>query len=323
MRTTCFLGSLSLTLAILTVAGCGDTSPSGPPAGGTPGAPAESLSGSVVIDGSSTVFRISKAAQVGFKKVHGDVKVLLGNHGTGGGFSRYLEKEIDIVDASRPAKPEEESKAKENGLDWTRYLVGYDGITLVAHPDNTFVKSLSVAQLKKLFAPGSTVKTWKELDPSWPDRKIVLYTPDSDSGTFEFFAEAIIGAKSQRKDVQASPDDNTLVTGVAGDPDGLGYFGYAYYNANKAKLRAIPIQKGPEDKPVEPTLDTILKKEYAPLSRPLYIYVKNESMKRPEVGAFLSYYLENVDKLASAAGYVPPTADDRTANGRLLAGPAK
>ena len=162
--------------------------------------------------------------------------MVVDNHGTGGGFSRYLEGEVDIVDASRPAKPDEESKAKAQGIEWTRFVVGYDGITLVVNPKNDFVKSLTVEQLKAIWAPASKVKTWKDVDPAWPDRKIILYSPDNDSGTFEFFTEAIVGkAKSQRDDVQQSSDDNTLVNGVAGDPDGLGYFGYAYLRGQQGQ----------------------------------------------------------------------------------------
>ncbi len=248
-----WLSGAFLTAALL--AGCGGGGGEATSAGGRGATPAggPKLSGEVYLDGSSTVYRISKAAQIDYSKKFGPgVKVLVGNHGTGGGFGRYLEGEVDIVDASRMAKPEEESKAKEKGLAWTRYIVGYDGITVVLNPKNDFVKALTVAQLKALFEPGSTVNTWKQLDPSWPDRKISIYAPDNDSGTFEFFAEAIIGKKEQRKDIQVSPDDNVLVKGVAGDVDGLGYFGYAYYAANKDKLREAPIQNGPDAKPVAP-----------------------------------------------------------------------
>jgi phosphate transport system substrate-binding protein len=278
--------------------------------------------GKVTVDGSSTVFRISKAAQGKYmKSVNPNVNVTVGNHGTGGGFQRYLASEIDIIDASRPAKPDEESLAKAKKLEWTRYVVGYDGITVVVNPENTFVESLTVEQLKKLFAPDSNVKTWKDLDATWPDREIVLYTPDTDSGTFEFFTEAIVGKqRAQRKDVQASPDDNVLVTGVAGDRDGLGYFGYAYYVANKNTLRAVPIKKDAAAKAILPNPDTILSKEYSPLSRPLFIYVKNQSMKQPAVSEFVTYYLENIESLAKSARYVPPTADDQSANKKALDG---
>jgi phosphate transport system substrate-binding protein len=291
-------------LAAGCVGGCG-------PGGGT--------GGEIVIDGSSTVFRISKAAQEAYSGVNPDVTVVVDNHGTGGGFGRYLQGEVDLVDASRAAKPDEEAKAKAHGLDWTRFVVGYDGITLVVHPGNDFVKSLTVAQLKAIWEPDSKVQTWKDVDPSWPARKIVLYSPDRDSGTYEFFTEAVMGkGKGQREDVQASSDDNTLVNGVAGDPDGLGYFGYAYFEANAQRLRALAIQRGPETPAVLPSPATVLDKSYAPLSRPLYLYAKNSALQRPEVHAFTKYYLDNVAELATRAKYVPPTAEDQAANQAAL-----
>ena len=296
------------------VAGCGGNQ-GGSGTGATP-------TGTVVVDGSSTVFRISNAAQEAYHGVNPEVDVVVDNHGTGGGFSRYLQGEVDIVDASRAARPDEEAKAKAQGIEWTRFLVGYDGITVVINPRNDAIPALSVAQLKAIWSPESKVQTWKDVEPSWPDRKIVLYSPDRDSGTFEFFTEAIVGkARNQREDVQASSDDNILVSGVAGDGDGLGYFGYAYYAANKDKLRAVPVQTGPDTRPVSPSPETILDKSYAPLSRPLYIYAKNSAMRRPEVAAFLKYYLENVATLAEKAGYVSPTAADQAAN-RLALAPA-
>jgi phosphate transport system substrate-binding protein len=308
-------GTAVLALALVpALAGCGGGSA---PAG---------LTGTVIVDGSSTVFRISTAAQEAFNQQNPDVNVVVDNHGTGGGFSRYLQGEVDIVDASRPAKHDEEVKAKAQGIEWTRFLVGYDGITVVANPANEAVKVLTVEQLKAIWSPGSNVKTWKDVDPSWPDRSIVLYSPDRDSGTFEFFTEAIVGkAKSQREDVQASADDNILVKGVAGDRDGLGYFGYAYYKSNQDKLRAVPVQAGADAAPVSPNPATILDKSYQPLSRPLYIYVKNSAKRRrPEVAAFLKFYLDNVASIAERAGYVAPTADDQAANrAALTAAPSR
>ena len=283
--------------------------------------PSDAPTGTIVVDGSSTVFRISKNAQEGFNQTDPDINVIVDKHGTGGGFGRYLEGEVDIVDASRDAKEDEASKAKAKGIDWTRFLVGYDGITVVVNSKNDFVKSFTVEQLKKIWAPNSTVKTWKDVDPSWPDRKIVLYCPDRDSGTFDFFTEVIVGkAKSQREDVQPSSDDNILVNGVAGDPDGLGYFGYAYFASNKDKLTAIPIQKDSEAKPITASPETILDKSYTPLSRPLFIFVKNSAAKRPEVSSFLNYYLANVGKLATSADYVSPTAEDIAANAKAREG---
>lgn len=269
----------------------------------------------IIVDGSSTVFRISKAAQESFAQSNNDVTVVVDNHGTGGGFGRYVEGEVDIVDASRPAKKEEEEKAKAAGFDWTRFLVAYDGVTLVTNPKNDWAKSITVEELKKIWSPDSKIQTWKDVNPAWPDRKIVLFSPDNDSGTFEFFVEAIVGGKKQRTEgIQQSSDDNILVTGVAGDEGGLGYFGYAYYVANKSKLQALPVQKGADAKPVTPSLETILSKEYSPLSRPLYIYVKNSAAKRPEVAKFVKHYLDNIESLVQKAGYVPPTKEDQEAN---------
>jgi phosphate transport system substrate-binding protein len=273
----------------------------------------------VVVDGSSTVVRISEAAQKGFKAIDPTVQITVDEHGTGGGFANYLKNEVDIVDASREAKPDEETKASEQGLPWTHFVVGYDGITVVVNVENEFVKELSVDQLKATWAPGSKVKSWKDLDPSWPDRPIALYSPDNDSGTFDYFTEAIVGkAKSQRDDVQQNSSDNSLVQGVAGDKDAMGYFGYPYYSSNKDKLHAVAIRNGKEAKAVLPSPETIKDKTYVPLSRPLYIYVKNSSARRSEVGRFVRYYLENIDELAKEGGYDPPSPEDRAANKEAL-----
>ncbi|WP_250846890.1 PstS family phosphate ABC transporter substrate-binding protein [Aquisphaera insulae] len=312
---------------VLLLAGCGG---GGDGEGGGPGG---SKSGTVVVDGSSTVFRISRAAQEAFESVNPNTTVVVDNHGTGGGFSRYLQGEVDVVDASRDAKPDEEAKAKAQGIEWTRFTVGNDGITVVVNARNTVVQSLTVEQLKKLWEPGSTVKTWKDLNPAWPDRQIRLYSPDNDSGTYEFFVEAIVGkpkpvnadpaAKDQpkpaakggqRDGVQQSSDDNTLVNGVANDEDAIGYFGYAYYAANKERVKPVAVQNGADAKPVLPSAETIADKSYRPLSRPLYIFVKNSAARRPEVKQFLGYYLDNVKKLAVDGGYDPPTEDDLKAN---------
>ena len=319
MRISSISGQAATLLAVtLAFAGCGGAE-SGGGAGGVP-SPGGSLKGTIQIDGSSTVFRISRAAQEAYGVDKPDVTVVVNNHGTGGGFSRYLEGEVDIVDASRTAKPEEESKAKANNLDWTRYTIGYDGITIVVNAKNDFVKALTVAQLKTIWEPDSKVKTWKDVDPSWPDRTIVLYSPDKDSGTFEFFTEAICGkAKRQRDDVQPSADDNTLVSGVAGDPDGIGYFGYAYFAANKDKLHAVAVRKNADAKAVLPAPETILDNSYAPLARPLFIYVKNTALKRPEVADFLTFYLGHAAELAEKAKYVAPRAEDQSANMQTFA----
>lgn len=297
-----------LTLGVsLGLAGCGG--------GETTPAP------TIIVDGSSTVFRISKAAQEAFADVDPDVTVVVDNHGTGGGFSRYLQGEVDIVDASRDAKPDEKEKAWAQGIEWTRLLVGYDGITIAVNPKNDFVRELSVEQLQKLWGEGSTVNTWKDLDPSWPDRKIVLYSPDNDSGTFEFFVEAILGkGKHPREDVQNNADDNFLVNGVAGDADGIGYFGYAYYQANKERLRPVALKASEEAPAVLPSPETIADKSYTPLSRPLYLFVKNSAARRPEVAKFLNFYIDEISTLAVKGGYDPPTPEDVLADKAALAG---
>jgi len=309
---------LTWTLALafaFSLSGCGggeDTAKIGPNLGG--GNTKSGETDIVEVDGSSTVYPISTAAQEGLEKLHPEVRVVVGSSGTSGGFTKYNRGELDVVDASRLALPTEESKAKAAGMDWHKFMVGYDGITVVVNPKNTFVKELSVPQLKQLFEPDGKVKTWKDLDASWPDRQIKLYSPDDKSGTFDFFTETVVGKRgSQRKDVTPSSDDNTLVIGVAGDDDAIGYFGYAYFKEFSDKLRAIPIKKGPDDPAVAVNPENILAKAYV-LSRPLFIYVKKASYRRPAVKTFVDYYLENVADLATKARYVAPTPEDIKAN---------
>ena len=310
-----WMAALVLALAS-SFSGCGPATQPGVPGSAGTGATSEEP---VRIDGSSTVYPISREAMQTLSKANPDVKIIVDKSGTGGGFGKYLDNKIDIVDASRGAKPEEEAKARAQGLDWERFVVGYDGITVVVNPKNSFVKELSVPQLKKLWEPGSKIKTWKNLDPTWPDRKINFYCPDEDSGTFEFFTEKVMGkAKSQREDVQPSSDDNTLVKGVANDEDGIGYFGLAYYLENDSILRAIPIKATADASAVMPDPDYIRDKTYVPLSRPLYIYVKKSSMRRPTVRDFVKYYIENVKSLAEKTRYVAPTDEDDQANKTVL-----
>lgn len=269
----------------------------------------------VVVDGSSTVFQINRAAQEAYATVEPQARTVVDKHGTGGGFIRYLQNEVDLVGASRAAKKEEEAKAKAQGLEWVRFLVGYDGITVVVHPSNDFARELSVDQLKKLWSPDGTARTWRDLDPAWPDRPIRLYGPDKNSGTFDFFTGAIVGkAKRQREDVQSSPDDNVLVRGVSGDPDAMGYLGYAYYKMNADKVAAVGIKPKADAPAVLPAPDTILSKKYTPLSRPLYLYAKKAAARRPAVARFLDYYLAHLETLAPRAGYVAPTSKDAAAN---------
>ena len=254
----------------------------------------------VVVDGSSTVFRISKVAQSGFSKANPGAEVIVESHGTGGGFGRYLAGEVDIVDASREAK-EEEAKGAVGDLSWTKYKVAYDGITVVVNPANDFVGQLTLDELKKIWEAGSKVVTWKDINPAWPDRKILFFSPDKDSGTFEYFTEAVNHkSRSQRDGCQMSPDDNVLIRGVAGEKDSIGYFGFAYYKANESKLKAVKVNG------VIPTKESIKDGSYPALTRPLFIYVKNSAMDRPEVKSFVDYYLSNLAEIVEKSGYVSP-----------------
>ena len=261
------------------------------------------LTGTVKIDGSSTVFPITEAVAEEFQKENPKVKVTVGVSGTGGGFKKFSAGEIDINDASRPIKAEEVAKAKEGGIEFIELPIAYDGLTIVINPKNTFAKSITKTQLKKLWEPGSTVKTWKDLDPSWPANPIKLFGPGSDSGTFDYFTEEIMGkAKSSRSDYTASEDDNALVKGVGGDINALGYFGFSYYIENKSKIAALPVDGGKG--PIEPNDQTIAGATY-PLSRFLFLCVNKRASDRPELDAFVRYYLKNVKALSHAVGYTP------------------
>jgi len=266
---------------------------------------AHKLSGTINIDGSSTVAPISSAMAEEFADKAPDVKVVVKTSGTGGGFKKFVVGEIDISDASRPIDQEEIEKARKNGIEFIEIPVGYDGLSVVVNPANTFVDYLTVEELKRIWEPGSTIKRWNEVRPTFPNKEIKLYGPGRDSGTFDYFCEAILKTKKEsRQDYQASEDDNFLVTGVSGDPNALGYFGYAYYEQNKDKLRVIPIDGGKG--PVTPSPETVQSGEYQPLSRPLFIYVNKKAAERPEVKAFVEFYLsEEGRKLVRSVGYMP------------------
>jgi phosphate transport system substrate-binding protein len=267
----------------------------------------KTLRGNVRVDGSSTVFPITEAVaeEFGMLREHRRVRVTVGVSGTGGGFKKFLAGETDINDASRPIKQKEIDKARKNGVKYIELPVAYDGLSVVINKKNTWVDYLTVAELNKIWKPGSTVKTWKDIRPNWPDQKIQLYGPGTDSGTFDYFTEVING-KSQvsRSDFTKSEDDNVLVKGVAGDKGSLGYFGFAYYVENKDKLKIVPIKQGNKN-PVAPTMTTINNGSYAPLSRPIFIYVNLQSAKKPEVRAFVRFYLKNAKELSKEVGYVP------------------
>ncbi|MFQ5700224.1 MAG: PstS family phosphate ABC transporter substrate-binding protein [Acidobacteriota bacterium] len=274
---------------------------------GNPG-PSTGPSETIHIDGSSTGFPVTEAVAEEFRNVRQAVRVTVGISGTGGGFKKFCAGEIDINDASRPIKASEIRKARENGMEFIELPVGIDGLSVVVNPANDFVDYLTVEELRKIWSPGSTVHRWSDIRPGWPDRPITLYGPDTDSGTFDYFTEAINGkAQVCRPDYTASADDNVLVHGVAGDENALGFFGYAYFEENRSKLKLVPVDAG--DGPIAPAPATISDGSYAPLSRPIFIYVNKESLERPEVEAFVSFYLEEAPQLVREVGYVPLPAN--------------
>ncbi len=272
---------------------------------------AGSLSGTVMIDGSSTVFPISQACAEEFGKLHKDVKVVVGTSGTGGGFKKFVLGETDINDASRPIKQKEIDACKEKGIEFIELTVAIDGLSVMVNPQNDFVTALTTEQLKKIWAPDSQVKLWSDVDPAWPKEEIKLYGPDTDSGTFDYFTEVICGeGGASRADYTPSTDDNVLVKGIAGDKFSLGYFGYAYYVENKDKLKVIGIAEGSDaSQAVVPDATSIEEGRYTPLSRPLFLYVKKASLAKPHVKAFLEYYLGEGQKLVGEVGYVKLSAD--------------
>ncbi|HEX9913583.1 MAG TPA: phosphate ABC transporter substrate-binding protein PstS family protein [Candidatus Bathyarchaeia archaeon] len=266
------------------------------------------LSGTIEIDGSSTVFPITQAVAEEFRKIHTAVRVNVGVSGTGGGFKRFTAGETDISDASRPIKESERELAQQNDVEYVELSVALDGIAVVVNKGNTWVDYLTMEELKKMWEPDSVVDSWDDIRPEWPAQPIRLYGPGTDSGTFDYFTAEIVGEEgASRPDFTASEDDNILVQGIAGDQYALGYFGYAYYAENTDKLTIIPIDSG--DGPVTPSDSTINGGQYTPLSRPLFIYVSRESLERPEVKAFVEFYMENALDLVSEVGYTPLPED--------------
>lgn len=263
------------------------------PAGAAGAAKAAAGQTTISIDGSSTVYPISQAMAVEFEKEHGDIRVTVGLSGTGGGFKKFIAGEIDIADASRPIDAKEKAALAEKGIEYVELSVAIDGLAVVVNPANDWVDCMTVQQLNQLWDEGSTVKKWNELDPNWPDEEIQLYGADTDSGTFDYFTEVINGkAKKSRTNYTSNSNDNLLVKGVAGQKYALGYFGYAYYAENTDQLKVLGItSKDGKSVCVKPSVETVEKGEYVPLARPLFIYVSKASLKRPEVAAFLKYYL--------------------------------
>jgi phosphate transport system substrate-binding protein len=263
------------------------------------------------IDGSSTVYPITEAVAEDFQAKNKDIKVTVGISGTGGGMKKFVRGDIDIADASRPIKKDEMAQLKQAGIGFIELPIAFDALTVVINPQNNWVKELTVEDLKKMWAPESQgkVMTWKDVRPEWPEVPLKLYGPGADSGTFEYFTEAINHkAKASRTDYTPSEDDNVLVQGVAGDKGALGYFGYAYYAENKAKLKAVPIVNPKTGKAVEPSKEAVEDAVYVPLARPIFIYVNSNSIKRPEVRKFVEFYLsDGPDKVEQVKYVALPT----------------
>ncbi len=262
------------------------------------------LSGSFEADGSSTVGPFTEAVIEEFAAIAPNVSITNGISGTGGGFNRFVLGEIALSNASRPIAEDEVALAAESGVSYYEFEVCYDGLSVLVNPENDWVESLTVDQLRELWAAGSTIVNWSDMNPDWPEEPIELYGPGSDSGTFDYFNETILGEDvSPRTDYIPSEDDNVLVQGVAGSVNALGYFGYAYYVENQDSLRVVPIDGG--DGPVEPTIETIADGSYAPLSRPLFEYVNGEMLSSdPALQEFMRFLLANSGPLAEDVGYV-------------------
>lgn len=269
------------------------------------------VAGTVKIAGSSTVAPITEAVAEEFQKENKGIEVSMAVTGTGGGMKQFVKGEIDICNASRPIKTSEIEQAKAAGIDFVEIPVAFDALSVVVNSSNDFLRQITVPELKKIWEKDAQgkVTTWNQVNPAWPNQPIKLYGPGMDSGTFEYFTEAVNGkAKESRGDFTASEDDNVLVQGVSGDKFALGYFGYAYYIENKDKLRAVPIVNK-AGQPIAPSIDAVKDGTYNPLSRPLFVYVNAASMKKPEVQKFIAFYLETADELAKQAGYVPLPVD--------------
>jgi phosphate transport system substrate-binding protein len=297
---------LGLTLALaLVVAACGNSDDSETTTGGGGGT---QLSGTINIDGSSTVAPLSEAAAELFQEQNQGVRVTVGTSGTGGGFEKFCAGETDISDASRQIEADEIKACESKGIKYEEVQVANDGLSVVVNPQNTWAKCLTVAQLKKIWDKGSTVNNWNQVDPSFPNEPLKLFGAGTDSGTFDYFTKAINGEEGRsRSDYSATEDDNVTVTGVSGSKGGLGYFGLSYLEENQGKVQGIQVDGG--DGCVAPSKETVQDGSYKPLSRPLFIYPSDKALERPEVKGFTEFYVNNYQKIAEEALFVPLTEE--------------
>jgi len=301
--------------AAMAISACSKHAPTeqsapGANADNAPGAGAQQAGGTIAIDGSSTVFPITEAVAEEFQKTS-EANVLIGVSGTGGGFKKFCKGETIISGASRPIKPTEVEMCGEAGIKYTELPVAYDGIAIVVHRDAKWVDTMTVEELKKLWAPEAQGKVmkWSQVRTGWPDEEIHLFGPGVDSGTYDYFTKAIVGTEhASRGDFTSSEDDNVLVQGVSTDPGGLGFFGFAYYASNRDKLKLIAIDDGNEDNgkgAIAPSVKSVANGTYQPLARPIFIYVAQSVAKRADVDAFITYYLTKSIPLVTETGYIP------------------
>jgi len=292
-KSALIFSSLALGVLLSSVVGCGGRDDDG-----------VTMTGTIEIDGSSTVYPISEAVAEEFNKLHGRVRVNVGVSGTGGGFKRFIIGETDISGASRLIRnPKETSEAEANGIEYVELRLGTDGLSVMVNSSNDFVDCLTTDELKRIWEPGSKINNWSQVRAGFPDQKMRLYGPDTDSGTFDYFTDEIMGeVQLSRADYTASADDNVLVQGIAGDKGSLGYFGYAYYRENEDKLKVLAVDSGSGC--VKPSPETITSAEYSPLSRPLFIYVNIGSYKMTEVKALVDFYMDHGPELTNEVGYV-------------------
>jgi phosphate transport system substrate-binding protein len=296
--------------AALALAGCGDNNNN---AGGGGATTAPALSGAVAIDGSSTVEPLTSAAADLFKEVQPGVNVTVGTSGTGGGFEKFCKGETDISDASRKINDKEKAACTTGNIQWTELGIANDALTVAIHKDNTWATCMTVDQLKKIWEPAAQGKitNWNQIDPAFPNEPLKLFSPGTDSGTFDYFTAVIVGTEGDsRQDATFSENDNVLVQGVSTTKGGLGYFGFSYFEENQGNLKAVQINNGSGC--VAPTLETAQNGTYKPLSRPLFIYVKNASWTKPQVKAFIDFYVTKNDEIIKEAGFVPLTAAQET-----------
>lgn len=312
-----FQSIFAAVLAIIAFAGCG---------GGesATGDGSEGASGEISIDGSSTVFPITEAVAEEFRRTHPGARVSIGVSGTGGGFKKFCAGETDIQNASRIIKETEIAACANAGIEWIELPVAYDGLAVVVNPENDWVNKITVEELRAMWEPAAQgeIKRWSQVRPNWPDTELHLYGPGVDSGTFDYFTLAVNGEEgASRGDFTASEDDNVLVQGIANDRNALGFFGFAYYDENRSRLKVVPVDDGDASNGaggIVPSIETVRNSTYQPLSRPIFIYVRKDALEEPVIAEFIEFYLENAEDLVGEVGYIPlPSNAYRMAEARV------